>query len=378
MYQAEQKKPWQHGYDMEYLVSLQEQYENYNTYADGPFAEVKKNVIAALLHKKNFEISRNACLEITKSKVKTPITMHGETIIGRKEPGDITFAKISGHNKDTRNAVNQDSYRKKYCWMYVWAEWDDARRFAEECGFQYVGCKVTTFAEIYAVYFRNARRKPERTHPQVAGTEKIAIAKCRQPELDLEKICQELKQAQFHYTNHYSNYNKKGSWGAMALRGYKDDPNFIAKPIEMNKKWKAANPGWEDWEIQDTDIASHFPYTMQLIESLPTDNIIHRARFMRLAPGGTLGRHTDQVDPDLGTRDGSIMRLHIPIYTNPDVTFSAWDMDGIEHQHHMEAGQLWYLDIRKPHEATNAGKAERIHLVIDVEACDRVRGLTEI
>ena len=32
----------------------------------------------------------------------------------------------------------------------------------------------------------------------------------------------------------------------------------------------------------------------------------------------------------------------------------------------MGEGELWYLDIRKPHTAINGGDENRIHLVIDI------------
>jgi hypothetical protein len=377
MYQDENKKPWQHGYDLEYLLSLQKNYEKYNEYAKGPFAEFKKHHIADGLHKETLELTKQGGVQVIQAKQRTPITMHGDVAIGRKEPGDIFFSHISTHNKETREVINADKMRKKYCWMQVWSEWPEANAFAEECGFKKVGMKFTTFAEIYTLYFRDARGKPEREHQKILEEEKISIAKC-QPKFDVEKIQQELSKAQFEYTNHYSNYNQKGTWAAIALRGYGDSPGMIEKPVEMNKKWKAENPGWQLLEVQDTDIIDHFPATMELVESLPTDNIVHRVRFMRLKPGGTLGRHTDQVDPDVGVRDGRLMRLHIPIHTNKHVFFYSWDANGAKHTVNMAEGACWYLDTRKPHEATNGGKEDRVHLVIDVEACSQARGLTRI
>ena len=39
----------------------------------------------------------------------------------------------------------------------------------------------------------------------------------------------------------------------------------------------------------------------------------------------------------------------------------------------MKQGECWYLDTRKPHEATNGGDVDRIHLVIDVPANKELR-----
>ena len=41
----------------------------------------------------------------------------------------------------------------------------------------------------------------------------------------------------------------------------------------------------------------------------------------------------------------------------------------------MKVGECWYMDMRKPHRVINGGDEIRTHLVIDVEANDKVRGL---
>jgi hypothetical protein len=67
------------------------------------------------------------------------------------------------------------------------------------------------------------------------------------------------------------------------------------------------------------------------------------------------------------------MRFHIPIATNPDVLFTSWDVDAAARVRHMEHGECWYLDTRKPHKAENAGHTARVHLVLDLEASPDVR-----
>ena len=104
----------------------------------------------------------------------------------------------------------------------------------------------------------------------------------------------------------------------------------------MNKKWKADNVDWKELTCEDTSLREKFPYVNELLSKLPT-NKIERIRFMSLAPGGgELQRHTDQVDPDLGVNDGRIMRLHIPVITNPKMEFTSWDMHGKKHVKNMK------------------------------------------
>jgi hypothetical protein len=81
-------KPWQHGYELDYLKGLEKQYEDYNKYTLSPFAKFKKNNIAESLHKGTLvKLTEEAMLEIAESKAASNITMHGETIIAKKQKG---------------------------------------------------------------------------------------------------------------------------------------------------------------------------------------------------------------------------------------------------------------------------------------------------
>ena len=175
------------------------------------------------------------------------------------------------------------------------------------------------------------------------------------------------------YTNHYSNYNKKKSWGALSLRGYTADPAFITKPVEMSKKWQLEHIE-EEFKMQDTRLRTALPQVEELLELFPGK--LHRVRLMKLVPnGGELERHTDQVDPDSGVQNGKVMRFHFPLITNDNVVFTMWGVDGKPKSANMKVGECWYLDTRKPHQAINNGDSDRIHLVVDVEANDEVREL---
>jgi hypothetical protein len=97
---------------------------------------------------------------------------------------------------------------------------------------------------------------------------------------------------------------------------------------------------------------------------------------MRLrAGGGELTRHADITDRQAGVRDGRIIRLHIPIVTNPQVLFSAWTARGERLDVRFPVGALCYLDQRKPHTAINPGSTDRIHLVVDAFAHEELRAL---
>jgi len=366
-------KPWQRGYDLDFLKGIEAFYAPYNRHALSPFGTFKKNNIAEQLHVGGLNVIRNndqieACYVSKRSKVPGKIVMHGKTVIGEKLKGDCTISHLCA----TERGLN-DLYRallwvfaEENTWLTCYAGQKDICALAEDNGFKRIGYKVSSFAEITAVYFRDAAPGllGHRAHPEVSKADLVGMAKIRPVDGTLlVGILQKIDSLKLNYTNHYSNYNTMNAWSALALRGYSADPAFITKPAEMNDKWHEAHKE-EHFELQDTVLYDHFPEVRELLSFL--DGEVHRVRFMRLAPGGgELTRHTDQVDPDAGNSLGALARLHFPLKTNHKVLFSTWNGHDEREQYHYGFGECWVIDTRKPHMAVNGGTEERIHLVVD-------------
>jgi hypothetical protein len=135
----------------------------------------------------------------------------------------------------------------------------------------------------------------------------------------------------------------------------------------MAKSWKEAHPEALALACEDTPLRARLPEAEALLALIPGDK--DRVRLMRLAPGGgELTRHADVTDPDAGVREGGRLRIHIPLVSNEGVRFSMWDLEGNRRGCHMEPGEAWYLDSRKPHTAKNGGESDRLHLVMDAAA----------
>lgn len=357
-------KPWQHGYELDYLKGLEKQYEEYNKYTLSPFAKYKKNNIAESLNKGTLINLGDAMFEVVVSKSASNITMHGDTVIAKKQKDDVTIGKLVGNINTLRKQISL--LNGKCFFLYVWAENKPHCVLAEDLGFCYVGPKITTYGEVYSIYYKGLPRD----FPKVDPAEYLSIQKVDNVDLNvIESIHNKLKNLP-EFTNHYSNYNKDKSWSALSLRGYSSDPSFITKPIEMNDKWKEENKD-EDFYMQDTALFKQFEEVKSLLKNYGEK--IHRVRFMRLKPGGgELERHTDQVDPDSGGSKGKLARIHFPIKTNNKVEFTVWDTKGNPQKIHMKTGECWFLDTRKPHMAVNGGDEERIHLVVDIVTEDKL------
>lgn len=95
------------------------------------------------------------------------------------------------------------------------------------------------------------------------------------------------------------------------------------------------------------------PYARQVLAGFGV--VWSRSRLMRLAPGAGVPEHAD-INYHWHTR----VRLHIPIFTWPEVRFHC---DG--QSVHMGAGEAWIFDNWRRHHVENRAGAERIHLVAD-------------
>lgn len=105
------------------------------------------------------------------------------------------------------------------------------------------------------------------------------------------------------------------------------------------------------------------PYIQQVMGEIGA--VWGRSRLMGLGPGGEVPLH---VDSHYYWR--THWRIHIPIITNPKVTFTC----GPESVH-MAPGECWLFDSFRWHRVENGGDAQRIHLVLDTVGGGRLREL---
>jgi len=109
------------------------------------------------------------------------------------------------------------------------------------------------------------------------------------------------------------------------------------------------------------------PYTRSVLASL--GGVVGNTAYMKVDPGGEVGAHFD-TSPYWDAR----VRVHIPVQTNPNVTFSC-GQHGEVHQLHMEAGKVYVFDNHLGHAVRNDGAEARIHLTVDLVGARRFWGL---
>lgn len=118
-------------------------------------------------------------------------------------------------------------------------------------------------------------------------------------------------------------------------------------------------------EMAPTPYLRECQYVMQIMAAI--GSVWGRSRLMALAPGAEVPAH---IDSHYYWR--THIRIHIPVITNPDVSFTC----GGETVH-MQPGECWVFDSFQRHEVHNRGKETRVHLVLDTVGGGKLYELIE-
>jgi len=153
------------------------------------------------------------------------------------------------------------------------------------------------------------------------------------------------------WTPHFVTRNYEGDWSAIPLRSVGGRPDHIY-----------SDPSVAPEDYLDTPMLADCPYFRQVLASFGCP--VTSARLLKLAPGSRIKEH---VDHDL-CLDKGVVRLHIPVTTNPLVEIHIEDQRVI-----MAEGECWYIDATLRHRLANLGETDRVHIVFDCVVDDWLR-----
>lgn len=149
---------------------------------------------------------------------------------------------------------------------------------------------------------------------------------------------------------HVNRNDYEGGWDVMPLRCQTQHVN--AHPILQGFALHAGAGGW-----CDLPALGQCPSIQQLLGRLECPLL--SVRLMRLHAGSSIQPHRD-TGLHLG---GGEARLHVPVWTNPDVHFFV-----AGREMPMRAGELWYFNADQEHAVVNHSREARTHLVMDCVA----------
>ena len=316
------------------------------------------------------------------SKKKKVMSFTQESILLKSHDNyiyDFAYDKIHENKMaeqfDEHTSKNNEGITITECDM----QFKRGRDFLSGMGFEHIDSKVSSFADVYGIWLKENKNSKNFFISKVKRIDDFQ--KCSLQRLDCvvpkpDKLLEQLKKIEDErFANHYSNYNKNDSWKGLVLSGYGGREDFIIKPSEMTASWRKANKEKLTWKVKPTKLMKKLDAVKKFLESFPFQFEFERIRILKLSKGeGELERHTDIQDKQAGVGDKQWARLHFPLQTNKDVKFKQWNHDGTVTKAHMKVGELWYLDMRKPHTAVNFGEEDRYHLIVDVRSDERLQG----
>lgn len=377
---------WALGYDLAFLKQVAAVFaRDFKPHCYGAFGLPKERDIATAM--KDGQLAWTRCPETNQiaaaamfrvAKVASSQSDFAQRTISIHK-GDLQIRALAGNPSDLSRLVTRLMIKAgpRHVWIELHEENRQIRNVAIALGFKLVATKITASSDIKALYIHGEPTPSKRVQGSLLTSDIPALkllGSAASPS-QISACIQEINAYNPKWEQHYSSYNKRKSWTAIALQGFDAcDPGFIIKPAEMSKGWKQSNPDRLKAACAPTTAAVAMPTVWRLANQIPGK--LERVRLMRLrASNGELTRHADITDRDAGTANGRIARLHIPLQTAPGCEFSGWELTGHRTRTHFPAGSLFYLDIRKPHAVKNTSSCDRIHLVIDVACNAETRGL---
>lgn len=173
-------------------------------------------------------------------------------------------------------------------------------------------------------------------------------------EVDLNKLQQDAKRLESRFLPKMKIIKH---WQAIALRNGNGDSGFDGLHLFQVLEGGKLKP------CMDTEWMAHTEYIPQIIEQIETNygTKVGLVRLLKLTPHKDIQEHKDGIF--FGLHDGNIFRMHIPIFTNPQVKFYIEDR-----AYFLEPGKFYYMNVSKNHHVTNNSDQDRIHLVLDLVA----------
>jgi hypothetical protein len=162
-------------------------------------------------------------------------------------------------------------------------------------------------------------------------------------QFDAARLRQDLARvAEDEWIRHFNQSNYEGNWSVAALRSNGGRTRQIYPDPHSPE------------DFADTAILARCGYVREVLKTIECEK--EAVRFMLLGAGARIKEHKDYF---MGFDEG-IIRLHIPVRTNPQVEFYLAD-----ERVQMHPGELWYLDFSQKHRVENNSREDRIHLVLD-------------
>jgi len=137
-----------------------------------------------------------------------------------------------------------------------------------------------------------------------------------------------------------------------------DTRHIVFRFVDSPTDWRSSHdrPLWEEWRprLQPVLEQATRPYGYQRY-------VYPRVMLARMPVGGVIHPHVDA-----GPAARWPHKIHVPLFTNPDVQFYI-----DEHCYRLEQGRAYEVNNLTVHAVRNAGSCDRIHLIFEYYDLDQ-------
>lgn len=179
------------------------------------------------------------------------------------------------------------------------------------------------------------------------------LAVCLRKHLDVEKLQEEVELLLKH--NKWTARQRK-NWHAIPLRSFQggESPDHVS---HSGWHYRSASD-----KFKDTSLMKQCPYIAKLIADFQAP--VYKARAMKMDANSNLATHRDTFPFD------EVCRIHIVVKSNEDVKMTIKDTEK-----HFPEGEMWFTNVREKHSVQNNSDEDRIHIVFDVDWCEKLSQL---
>lgn len=181
--------------------------------------------------------------------------------------------------------------------------------------------------------------------------------------IDVDKLVQEARHIEQQHP--FTKKTNVGGWNSIPLRSAGGITGVSGSSASGTQKSSDSSI------FQDTELMQFAPYISSLVRKVAFDDDdnanaagVLKVRLMQLEAHRVIAEHVDMFD---GEHAKAVKRFHIPIITNPKISFFV-----NRQKYYLEPGQLYHIDVSQVHSVENNSDVNRVHLVFDVLATTRV------
>ncbi|WP_274034530.1 aspartyl/asparaginyl beta-hydroxylase domain-containing protein [Streptomyces sp. MMBL 11-1] len=177
-------------------------------------------------------------------------------------------------------------------------------------------------------------------------------------ELDRERLLEDLERSlEINFAEPYDEFVCGRPWKSAMLMAPGGGEGGVLSDFDHSKRTAFTADG------------ERLPYVQEILSTYFNLEHVTFVRLIALS-NSVLIPHCDYVELDDTSKQRIAHRVHVVLSTAEDAMFNESDS-----VYRMKEGEVWFIDVTRPHSAGVVGDTRRVHLLIDVADVDDIEDL---